>query len=71
MVQGFFDICSEKIHDTLPSQHPYDHTIDLQPTFVPKIAQVYSSNPTEMETCKKFVGEHLSVMQVVKLVSRV
>ena len=57
--KDFADVFSEKTHDQLPPHHPYDHTIKLCPDFAPKIAKVYSLNPTEMEPCKSFVEEHL------------
>ena len=63
--KDFADVFSEKTHDQLPPHHPYDHTIDLCPDFTPKIAKVYSLNPTEMETCKSFVEEHLKTGWIV------
>ena len=36
------DMFSEKTHNILPLHWPYDHTIDLKPSFVPKITKVYS-----------------------------
>ena len=61
----FADVFSKKTHDQLPFHCPYDHTIELKPDFIPKIAKVYSLNPTEMETCKTFVKEHLKTGQIV------
>ena len=63
--KDFMDVFSEKTHDQLPSHHPYNHTIELCPDFVPKIAKVYSLNLTEMETCKTFIEEHLRTGQIV------
>ena len=57
--KDFADVFSEKTHDQLPPHRPYDHTIELRPDFVPKVAKIYSLNPTEMETCKSFIEEHL------------
>ena len=57
--KDFADVFSKKTHDQLPSHCPYDHTIELRPDFIPKIAKVYSLNPTKMETCKTFIKEHL------------
>ena len=53
------DVFSETTHNVLPPYRPYDHTIDLKPTFVPKIAKVYPLNPKEQEACKAFINEHL------------
>ena len=61
------EVFSEKTHDQLPPHHPYDHTINLRPDFTPKIAKVYSLNPTEMETCKSFVKEHLKMGWIIPL----
>ena len=61
----FSNVFSEKTHDKLPPHQPYDHTIDLKPTFTPKIAKVYSLNPLEMETCKAFVKEHLKTGRII------
>ena len=63
--KDFEDVFSEKSHEKLPPHCPYDHTIDLKPNFVPKIAKVYSLNPLEMETCKAFVEEHLKTGCIV------
>ena len=43
--QDFSDVFSEKTHDKLPPHQPYDHVIDLKPTFTLKITKVYSLNP--------------------------
>ena len=66
---NFADVFSKKTHDKLPPHHPYDHTIKLYPDFVPKITKVYSLNPTEMETCKSFVEEHLEIEWIISLKS--
>ena len=63
------DVFSEKTHNQLPPHHPYDHTIELHLDFTPKITKVYSLNPTEMETCKTFIEEHLRTGQIVPLKS--
>ena len=47
--KDFEDVFSEKTYDVLPPHRPYDHTIDLKPSFVPKIAKVYPLNPKEKE----------------------
>ena len=42
-----------------PPHRPFDHTIELKDSFVPKIAKVYLLNPAEKEACKAFIDEHL------------
>jgi hypothetical protein len=61
----FEDVFSEKIHDHLPPHCSYDHTIELKPSFVPKVAKIYALNPAERETCKAFVDEHLKTRRIV------
>ena len=53
------DVFSEMTHNVLSPHWSYDHTIDLKPSFVPKIAKVYPLNPKEQEVCKAFIDEHL------------
>ena len=59
------DVFSEKTHNVLPPHRPYDHTIDLKPSFVPKITKVYPLNPKEQEACKAFIDEHLKTGRIV------
>jgi hypothetical protein len=63
--KDFEDVFSERTHDHLPPHRSYDHTIELKPSFVPKIAKVYALNPMERETCKAFVDEHLKTGRIV------
>ena len=63
--KDFADVFSQKTHDQLPPYCPYNHTIELCPDFVPKIAKVYSLNLAEMEICKDFIKEHLRTGQIV------
>ena len=59
------DVFSEKTHNIFPPHQPYDHTIDLKPSFIPKIAKVYPLNPKEQEACKAFIDEHLKTGRIV------
>ena len=56
---NFADVFAESTHNQLPPHQPFDHTIDLKDTFVPKIAKVHPLNPKEKETCTTFIEEHL------------
>ena len=56
---SYADVFSEKTYDILPPHRPFDHTIELKDSFVPKIAKVYPLNPAEKEACKAFIDEHL------------
>ena len=59
------DVFSKKTHNVLPPHRPYDHTIDLKPSFIPKIAKVYPLNPKEQEVCKAFIDEHLKTERII------
>ena len=61
----FSDVFSEQTHAKLPPHCHYDHTIDLQPTFTPRIAKIYPLNPAKLQTCKEFVDEHLKMGRIV------
>ena len=63
--KDFEDVFSEKTHEQLPPHQPYNHVINLKPSFSPKIAKVYPLNPQEMETCKAFVEEHLKTGHII------
>ena len=63
--KDFKDMFSEKTYDVLPPDRPYDHTIDLKPSFVSKIAKVYPLNPKEKEACQAFVEEHLKTGHIL------
>ena len=59
------DVFSEKTHNLRPPHRSYDHTIDLKPSFIPKIAKVYPLNPKEQEACKAFIDEHLKTGRII------
>ena len=61
----FANVFTKSTHDQLPPHQPFDHTIDLKETFVPKIAKVYPLNPKEKETCAAFIEEHLKTGCIV------
>ena len=62
---NFSDVFLEQTHAKLPPYCHYDHTINLQPTFTPRIAKIYPLNPAELQTCKEFVDEHLKMRWIV------
>ena len=61
---NFADVFSEKTYEQLPPHQPFDHTIDLKDTFIPKIAKVYSLNPTQKDACKAFIKEHFKTSYI-------
>ena len=62
---SFADVFSEQTYNTLPPHHPFDHTIKLKDSFVPKIAKVYPLNLAEKEACKAFVDKHLKMGRIL------
>ena len=61
----FKDVFSEKMFSTLPPHRSFDHTIELKPSFVPKIAKIYPLNPKEKEACETFVKENLQTGRII------
>ena len=62
---SFADVFSEQTYDILPPHRPFDHTIKLKDSFIPKIAKVYPLNPAEKEACKTFIYEHLKMGHIL------
>ena len=58
---SFADVFSEQTYNILPPHRPFDYTIKLKDSFIPKIAKVYPLNPAEKEACKAFIDEHLKM----------
>ena len=61
----FSNVFSEKTYNVLPPHRPFDHTIELKDSFVPKITKVYPLNPAKQEACKAFIDEHLKTGHIV------
>jgi hypothetical protein len=59
--QGVFE---KKNMEELPPPRSFDHGIDLDADFVPKVAKVYPLNPKEHEACRNFVDEHLATGKI-------
>jgi hypothetical protein len=59
--QGVFE---KKNMEELPPSRSFDHGIDLDADFVPKVAKVYPLNPTEHEACRSFVDKHLATGKI-------
>ena len=49
----------------LPPHRPFDHTIELNDSFVPCQAKNYSLNPKEMEALKAFIDENLKEGEIL------
>ena len=63
--KDFADLFSEKTYELLPPHRPYDHTINLKPSFIPKITKVYPLNSKERETCHAFIDEHIKTGHII------
>ena len=63
----FSDVFLEQTHTKLPPHCHYDHTINLQPTFTPRIAKIYPLNPAELQTCKEFIDGHLKTGWIIPI----
>ena len=61
----FKDVFEKKTIDELPPSRTFDHTIELNEGFFPKVAKVYPLNPKEQEACRTFVNEHLKSGKIV------
>jgi hypothetical protein len=59
--QGVFE---KQNMEELPPSCSFDHGIDLDADFVPKVAKVYPLNPKEHEACLSFVDEHLATGKI-------
>jgi hypothetical protein len=56
---AFSFVFSEEASSCLPPSRPYDHTINLDDTFVPKIEKVYPLSPDEQKATEAFLEENL------------
>jgi hypothetical protein len=60
----FQEVFEKKNMEELPPSRSFDHGIDLDTNFVPKVAKVYSLNPKEHKACRSFVDEHLTTGKI-------
>jgi hypothetical protein len=57
-------VFSEKAHNELLPPRPYDHEINLNETFVPKVGKVYSLSPKERTATETFLDENLATGKI-------
>ena len=62
---NFRDVFEKKTIDELPPSRTFNHAIELNEGFSPKVAKVYPLNPKKQEACKAFVNEHLKSRKIV------
>ncbi len=56
----YLDVFSEKEATRFPQSHPWDHKIDLKPTFQPKSFKIYPLSQEEEKLVQTFLNESLS-----------
>ena len=62
---NFMYVFKKKTINKLPPSRPFDHTIEFNEGFSPKVAKVYPLNPKEQEACRTFVDEHLKSGKII------
>ena len=60
----FAPVFSKEATTSLPPSRPYDHEINLDETFVPKIGKLYPLTPDERKATEDFVDEHLATRKI-------
>lgn len=58
-LHGYKEVFEKKAAERFPGSRPWDHAIDMQPSFVPKDCKVYPLSPKEREELDKFLDENL------------
>ena len=61
----FSNVFKKKTIDELPPSQTFNHAIELNEGFFPRVAKVYPLNPKEQEACRVFVDEHLKSRKIV------
>ena len=57
-------VFSKEATTSLPPSRPYDHEINLDETFVPKIGKLYPLTPDEWKATEDFIDEHLATGKI-------
>ena len=58
--ERFKPVFSKEATASLPPSRPYDHEINLNDTFIPKIGKLYPLTPEERQATEAFIDEHLA-----------
>ena len=61
----FKNVFEKKTINELPPFRTFNHAIELNEEFFPKVAKVYSLNHKEQEACRTFVNEHLKSRKII------
>ena len=62
--EPFAPVFSKEATASLPPSRPYDHEINLDETFVPKIGKLYPLTPDERKATEDFIDEHLATGKI-------
>ena len=60
----FAKVFSKEATNHIPPSQPYDHEINLDKTFAPKIKKIYSLSPDEKKATKDFLEENLASRKI-------
>ena len=55
----YAQVFSKEATDHVPPSQPYDHTINLDKSFIPKIGKLYPLSVKEWEAADEFIDENL------------
>ena len=61
----FASVFLKEATDHIPPSHPYDHKINLDKSFKPKIGKVYSLSPEERKVMEDFLDENLKTGKIL------
>ena len=61
----FRDVFEKMTIDKLPPSRTFDHAIELNEGFFPKVAKVYPLNPKEQEACGAFIDKYLKSGKII------
>ena len=62
--EPFAPVFSKEATTSLPPSQSYNHKINLDETFVPKIGKLYLLTPDERKATEEFIDEHLALGKI-------
>ena len=60
----FSSVFSEEEAHSFPPSQPYDHAINLNDSFVPKVGKIYPLTPKEQKATEDFLEENLQLGRI-------
>ena len=61
---NFAQVFSKEATDHVPPSRPYDHEINLDESFAPKIGKIYPLSPDEKKATEDFLKENLAAGKI-------